>query len=150
MATASASVVFVFVYAVLAIVLVPAASYSGLLTTGILSLFVGGLVAGYVFAGKIREESRVRSIAKIAVLVTFVTIFLSLMLYSTVGHFNALVDEDLQKMYSTGSWTNTDWFSYESMVLYLNTGLDAVFGLVFGFIGLYLGSMRKPSARVKE
>jgi hypothetical protein len=147
MATASASVVFVFVYAVLAIVLVPAASYSGLLTTGILSLFVGGLVAGYVFAGNIREESRVRSIAKIAVLVTFVTIFLSLMLYSTVGHFNALVDEDLQKMYSTGSWTNIDWFSSESMVLYLNTGLDAVFGLVFGFIGLFVGSMRKPSAK---
>jgi hypothetical protein len=147
MATASASVVFVFVYAVLAIVLVPAASYSGLLTTGILSLFVGSLVAGYVFAGKIREESRMRSIAKIAVLVTFVTIFLSMMLYSTVGHFNALVDEDLQKMYSTGSWTNMDWFSYESMFLYLNTALDGALGLMLGLIGLYLGSMRKPSAK---
>jgi hypothetical protein len=147
MATASASVVFVFVFAVLAIVLVPAASYSGLLTTGGLSLFVGGLVAGYVFAGKIREESRMRSIAKIAVLITLVSILFGLMLYSTVGHFNALVDEDLQKMYSTGSWTNMDWFSYESMVLYINTGLNGVFGLVFGFIGLYLGSMRRASSK---
>ena len=83
----------------------------------------------------------------IVVLFTVVAIFVSLMLYSAIGHYNAVVDENLQKMYSTGSWTNTDWFSYESMVLYLNTGLNAVIGLVLGFIGLYLGSMRKPSAK---
>jgi hypothetical protein len=149
-ATASGSVIFVFVYAVLSLVLVPAGSYSGLLATGIVSLLVSGLVVGYVFAEKIREESRMRSIGEIVVLVTFVVIVFSMMLYSTVEHYNPLVHEDLVKMFSTGSWANIDWFSYESMVLYLNTGLNAAMGLVLVFIGLYLGSMRKPSAKTKE
>lgn len=91
-----------------------------------------------------------RSIGKIVVLFTAVSIFISLMLYSAVGHYNALADETLQKMFSTGSWTNTDWFTFETMYLYLNTALNAVFDLVLGFIGLYLGSMRKPSAKTKE
>jgi hypothetical protein len=147
MATASVSVIFVLLFAVLSLVLVPAGSYLGLLVTGIVSILVASLVVGYVFAEEIREEPRMRSIAKIVVLFTVVSIFVSLMLYSALGHYNALVDENLQKMYSTGSWTNTDWFSYESMVLYLNTGLNAVIGLVLGFIGLYLGSMRNPSAK---
>jgi hypothetical protein len=36
------------------------------------------------------------------------------------------------------------------MLLGLEDALFAVYGLVFGFIGLYLGSMRKPSAKTKE
>jgi hypothetical protein len=39
----------------------------------------------------------------------------------------------------------TDWFYYEAMVLAANTALNGVLALVFGFIGLYAGSMlRKP------
>ncbi len=72
------------------------------------------------------------------------------MLYSGVGHYNAVADEALQKMFSTGSWTNMDWFTFETMYLYVNTALNAVFDLVLVFIGLYLGSMRKPSAKTKE
>lgn len=56
MARASAFVIFVLLFPVLGLVLVPAGSYPGLLATGSVSLFVGGLVAGYVFAEKIREE----------------------------------------------------------------------------------------------
>lgn len=145
MATASAYVIFALLFAVLGLVLVPAGSYPGLLATGSMSIFVGGLAAGYVFAEKIREGSRMRSIVKIVVLFTVAGIFTSLMLYGAIGHYNAVVDETLQKMFSTGSWTNSDWFTFETMYLYFNTALNAVFDLVLVFIGLYLGSMlRKP------
>jgi hypothetical protein len=69
MATATASVVYALLRAVIGLAL--AASYSGTLATGITSFLFGGLVAGYVFAGKIREDSRMRSIAKIIVLFLF-------------------------------------------------------------------------------
>jgi ABC-type transport system involved in multi-copper enzyme maturation permease subunit len=150
MATVSGFVIFFFVFAVLGLVLVPAASYSGLLANGSVSFLVSGLVVGYVFAGKIREESRMRSIAKIVVLVTFVVIIVTLMVYSTVESYHALVDENLPKMYNTSSWTTTDWYSYETWYLYLTTAFNAVIGLVLVSIGLYLGSMRKPSAKTKE
>jgi hypothetical protein len=144
MATASASVIDVLLFAVLGLVLVPAGSYSGLLVAGSVSGLVASLVVGYVFAEQIREESRMRSVAEIVVLFTVVIIFVSLMLYGAIGHYNALVDENLQKMYSIGSWTNTDWYSYEVMSLYLSTALNCVILLVLGFIGLYAGSMLKP------
>jgi NOL1/NOP2/fmu family ribosome biogenesis protein len=53
-------------------------------------------------------------------------------------------------MYHTSLWTNTDWFAYEEMILHIETTLPVVFALVFGFIGLYLGSMHKPSVKTKE
>jgi hypothetical protein len=150
MATVAGSVIFSFVFAVLGLVLVPAGSYSGLLAASVVSFLVSGLVVGYVFADQIREESRMRSIGKIVVLVTFVVFIVSLMIYSTVGHYHDLVKENLQKIYDTTSWTNTDWYSYETMYLYFSTALDAAIGLVLVFIGTYLGSMRTPSAKTKE
>jgi hypothetical protein len=53
-------------------------------------------------------------------------------------------------MYSTSSWTNTDWFAHEEMALHALNVVPVVYALVFNFIGLYLGSMRKPSAKTKE
>jgi hypothetical protein len=36
------------------------------------------------------------------------------------------------------------------MMLIIGVALFNVFALVFGFIGLYVGSMLKPSAKTKE
>jgi hypothetical protein len=73
--------------------------------------------------------------------------------YSAVEHFGPLIDQHLNSTYSTtttSSWTNTDWFAYEMTMLRIYTILPVIYVLVFGFIGLYLGSMRKPSAKTQR
>ena len=109
-----------------------------------MSLLVAGIVVGYVFGGKITEESsRIRSIGKIAVLLAVWTIFVSMIMYGSVGHYNAFVDEGLQSSFSTSSWTTGDWFYFEALVLIVNTALNGVLTLALGFVGLYAGSMMK-------
>jgi hypothetical protein len=55
----------------------------------------------------------------------------------------------LDSMFSTttvNGWSNLDMMVAVSIVYAMN----AVFALVFGAIGLYVGSMRKPYAKTKE
>jgi phosphoglycerol transferase MdoB-like AlkP superfamily enzyme len=148
---ASLAVVFILVDSVLGIALVPMNSYWGLDVTSIVSFLVSALIVGYVFADKIREESRMVSIGKVVVLSAVVIFFAARISYAAIGpHFSALIDENLRNMYSTSSWTNTDWFAHEEMALHVLNVVPVVYALVFNFIGLYLGSMRKPSAKTKE
>ena len=149
-AVASSVVVCLIVDTVLQMALIPMNSFWGLNIATILSLLVSGLTVGYVFAGKIREESRMTSIAKIALLSAVVLLFAAMAGYGTLYHFGPRTDETLQNTYHTNSWTNTDWVAYEEMMLHIETTLPVVFGLVFGFIGLYFGSMLKPSPKTKE
>jgi hypothetical protein len=84
-------------------------------------------VVGYVFAGKIREESRMRSIGKIVVLFTVLvmlvySVYFSYMSYTITGHISASV---------------------------VDTVAIAVFTALLVFVGLYLGSIRKPSTNTK-
>ena len=114
------------------------------------SLLVAASIVGYVFAGKIREDSRMTSIGKIVVIVGFVTIFLAMMSYAAISpHYTARVDEEFRNATSTSSWTNADWFANESMALWYNVGINVLEVLALSFVGLYLGSIRKP-AKTKE
>jgi hypothetical protein len=149
-AVASLSVAFFLIDTVLSFALIPMNSAWGGYVADIVSFLVSSLVVGYVFAGKIREESKMASIGKVVVLFAVVTMFFIMIWAAVIGHYNAMIDENLQNMYHTSSWTNSEWVSYETMMLFLVTALYIVFTLVFGFIGLYLGSMRKPSAKTKE
>jgi hypothetical protein len=149
-AVASLALVFILVMSVLSIALVPMNSASGVDVTSIVSVLVSALIVGYVFAGKIREESRMMSIGKIAVLSVVVVVFVVMMVFGAVGYYNAVVDDYLRNTYSTGSWTNHDWFAYGVMKLFEDTALFTVSALALGFVGLYLGSIRKPSAKTKE
>jgi hypothetical protein len=150
-AVASLAVVDLLVASVLNLALVPMSPILGVDVAAVVSFLVSGLVVGYVFAGKIREESRMVSIAKVAVLGAVLVMFVALIGCGATGHYSNMVDENLKNTYSTwSSWTNTDWFAYEHMALLELTAVLAVFGLVFGFIGLYVGSMRKPSVKTKE
>jgi uncharacterized membrane-anchored protein YitT (DUF2179 family) len=147
---ASLTVAFTLFDCLLNLVLIPANTYWGGMVAVIVSVLVSGLVVGYVFAGKIQEESKKGSIGKIVVLFAVVMMFLVMMVYGAVGHYSLEVDDALRGMYSTGSWTNADWAMYELMALILDSALFTVYALVFGFIGLYVGSMRKSSAKTKE
>ena len=131
--------------------LIPATSSEwGAMAAVIVSILLSGLVAGYFFAGKIREESRTASIGKVVILFTAVFGLLIMIVYGAIYHYGALADETLSSMYNASGWTNTNWFAYEIMGLTVDTALFVVFALIFGFIGLYLGSMRKPPAKTKE
>jgi hypothetical protein len=138
---------------VLYFALVPMNPAWGGYVADIVAFLVSGLVVGYVFAGKIREESRMASIGKVVVLFAVVTMFVIMIWGADIGHFNARVDENLTNMYgktTTRSWANSVWVAYESMMLNMVVALYIVLALVLGFIGVYLGSMLKPSGKTKE
>jgi hypothetical protein len=153
-AVASLIVAFSLFDCVLNFALIPMNTYWGGMVAVIVSILVSALIVGYVFAGKIQEESKRASIGKVVVLFAVVIGLQLGIIYAAIGpHYSAMVDDHLTSMYTkttTSSWTNTDWFAYELMALIMDTALFIVFALVFGFIGLYVGSMRKPSAKTKE
>jgi glycopeptide antibiotics resistance protein len=89
------------------------------------SPLIAAVVVGYVFAGKIREESRMMSIGKIVVLFT---VLVELVYYIYYMYF-------------------TIWHTGPSSV---DTVAIAVVTALLGFVGLYVGSMRKLSAKTKK
>jgi hypothetical protein len=139
--------IFIFLGFLLNLVLIPVNTSWGGEVSVMVSVLISALIVGYVFAGKIREESRIASIGKIIVLFATLMVLVIMMVYATLPYFGTVLNDTLSNTYSTGSWTHTDWFSYELMFLTIELALFAAFGLVFGFIGLYIGSMRKPSAK---
>ena len=148
---ASLFLVMWLVNALLNFVLIPASTSYGGDVAYMLSVLVSGLVVGYIFAGKLREESRMASIGKVLVLLAVLMIFAVVITGVATKHWTLWADEELQNMYDTSSWTtNAVWFWYEMMLTMTVTALYAVYTLVFGFIGLYFGSMWKPSAKTKE
>jgi hypothetical protein len=151
-AVASMTVVLWLVDTVLSFALVPMNPAWGGYVADVVSALVSPLIVGYVFAGKIREESRMASICKLVVLFAVATMLIIMIWGADIGHYNAMVDENLTNTYgktTTSSWTNSVWVAYESMMLNMVVALYIVIALVFGFIGLYLGSMRKPSTKIK-
>jgi hypothetical protein len=148
---ASLTVAFILFDCVLNLALIPATgSDYGAMVAVIVSILLSGLVVGYVFAGKIQEESRRASIGKVVVLFAAVFGLLIMIVYGAIYHYGYYADENLSNMYNTTGWTNTNWFAYEIMGLTIGTAVFVAFALVFSFIGLYAGSMRKPSAKTKE
>ena len=148
-AVASLLLVAWLVNAVLNFAFIPMSTSFGGDLAFILSALVSAIIVGYVFAGKIREESRMASIGKVVVLSAVVMMLIVWATGGATAHYSVWVDENLQKMYNTASWANVDWFWFEMTLTMAITAVYGVFTLVFGFIGLYVGSMRKPSAKTK-
>jgi hypothetical protein len=148
-AVASFSVVFLLIWVVLE--QLPINIPMEYQTDQVVSLLVSALIVGYVFTGKIREESRMVSIGKIVILSAFVMMFLAVMSFAAVApHYTNDVDQVFNSTFTTTSWTNATWFANSELALVYNTGVRVLYVLLFSFIGLYLGSMRKPSAKTKQ
>jgi hypothetical protein len=106
----------------------------------IIAFLVTPLIIGYVFALKIQDESRIRTIGSIVVLSTF-TLMLFLLVWIANPIASPWVKDSLENLFNTIGWTNYDWSAY----LALAVTLEVVLALVLSFIGLYAGSMlRKP------
>lgn len=148
-AVALLTVIATFLLLGFGIVLIPLSTYYGPDLASILAILAGSLIVGYVFAGKIREDSRLSSVGKILILYVALLLVTVLVEYAAIGHSRAAIDDMLRSTYSTGSWTNTDWFAYEELWIAYSAALSAAVGLVCGFVGLLIGSGRKPSAAVR-
>lgn len=143
-AVASLAVVYMLLDFVLLAVVINVNSYWAPDIATAVSVLVASLIVGYVFAGKIKEESRIGAIGRIVVLFTVVSTFYTMALF-TNPYGGAIIEEILESMFSTSGWTTMDWVVYSQLLMVMIVALNVVFDLVFGFIGLYAGSMlRKP------
>ena len=142
-AVATLVVVSLLLESVLLLAFVPAMSHSGIDVAGILSTLVGSLVVGYLFALKIQEESRIRSVASIVVLFALVVAFATMAISANPLASPAIKDAT-NSVFSTSGWTNYDWFDS----VFVLVAINIVFALVFGFIGVYAGSMLKKPKKV--
>jgi hypothetical protein len=147
-AAASLTVINIMLTSLLMGILLPVISTGGKDVAIIGGILLSSLIVGYMFASKIQEESRRRAIGSIVVLFALANVILVMALFANQLVSPALRDI-LDSMFSTttvNGWSNLDMMVAVSFVYAMN----AVFALVFGSIGLYLGSMRKPSAKTKE
>jgi len=146
MAVASIGVISGVIWFVLGAALIPSVgSYLGMNSAGIISMLIAPLVVGYVLAGKIQEESRIRAVGKISVLSAWVIAFFVVISAAANPYYKDWIDETLRSMYATNAWTTMDWYVYGQLALMTIVVLNVVLDLILTFIGLYVGSMlRKP------
>jgi hypothetical protein len=143
-AAVSLSVIYILLEFVLLAVFVQVSTVWGVDVALILSILVASLIVGYVFAEKIQEDSRKGAISRIVVFFTLVLAFYAMTSY-TNPYTSAGITEALESMFSTGGWTTLDWASYSAFLMEMIVAMYVVYALVFGFIGLYVGSiLRKP------
>ena len=113
----------------------------------IIAVLVSSLVVGYVFALKIREDSRIKATGVIDVLSTFTwTLFYLVWICNQYG--GAWFAESLNDLFKpTSGWTTYEYSAYSGLAV----SVVVIVGFVVIFIGLYAGSMlREPSAKTKE
>jgi hypothetical protein len=142
MATASNFIIYWLLYALL--IVVTLSFVWGVYVATYVSPLLSAIAVGYIFAGKIREESRIRSVGKIVALTVVLVILVYYISYD-IGHTGTFIDESLRNTFSTGSWTTMDWCRYETMYTIVNTATVAIFVALLSFTGLYVGSvLKKP------
>jgi hypothetical protein len=135
LAVALMAVIFVLLYSVFIIALIPSMySYTGQDVRALIAMLVAGLLVGFLFAGKMQEESKIRAVGKIAVMFAFVTLLIMLMGFFGSSYYIAWTKETLQG----------------KLVTVFNLAINVVLALVLGFIGLYAGSMLRKPKKTEE
>jgi hypothetical protein len=144
-AVAVLAVIMILVHFPLMIVLVPALGYYwGINVSAIVSILLSALIGGYIFAGKIWEESRIEAIAKITVLAALLMAFSVVMETAATADWTAWVKKEYT---GTPPSSAFEWYAVEGMFLASQVFLNVVIVLVLGFVGLYVGSMFKRPAK---
>jgi len=129
-------------------VFVPAlGSYWGPYVSWAVSNLLSALIVGYIFAGKIWEEARVESIARMTVLAAALMIFYLISLPS-FADWAPTVKEAYQAEHPGATLSPREWLTVEGTTLAETIFIDIVIVLAFGLVGLYVGSMlRRPSGK---
>ena len=143
-AVASLVVVYILLFFVLFGVMITVDTTFGPDIATIISVLMASLIVGYVFAGKIKENSKRGAIGRIVVLSTVVLTVFTMALF-TNPYVGTVIEQEMEKVFSTSGWTTLDWLAYSQLLLLMILALNVVFYLIIGFVGLYAGSMlRKP------
>jgi len=146
-AVASSAVIMVLIHFPLMIALIPAlGSYWGINVSAIISVLLSALIVGYVFAGKIWEESRMEAIAKIVVLAAVLMAF-DVVIGNAAMEWTPVVREAYLEANPGASLSPFEWYVVEGVYLGSQVFLNVVIVLALGFIGLYVGSMFKRPAK---
>jgi hypothetical protein len=126
------AVIFLLLYSILIITKIPSMnSYTGQDVRALIAVLVAGLLVGFLFAGKIQEESKIRAVGKIAVMFAFVILLILLIGLFGSSYYSVWSKETLQG----------------KLVTVFNSAITVFLALVLGFIGLYAGSMLRKSKK---
>jgi len=149
MCVASMAVIFALITYPLEMVWFSGLGISGMSIWGymvnmVVSIFLSGLISGYIFAGKIWEARR-EAITKIAVLWAALVMLFAVMAPASIADYGSLIKEEYLAANPGATLSTSEWVTWEYMYLDMFTFLMVGFSLVLGLIGLYVGSMlRKP------
>jgi hypothetical protein len=148
MAAASAMVIFVLVGVPLHLALVsPLGYYWGDIVGMIIAILISAVIVGYVFAGKIWEEHRMRAVGQIAILAAVLMGFAVIMETAALPHWGAWMKARYEADNPGVNVAETDWYYIEGIVLGLEVFIDVVLVLLLGFVGVFVGSMFKKTVK---
>jgi len=119
--------------------------YNAFEVSGFIVFILGPIITGYIYAKQIREENRTKTILKIAVLVAFIAMFMTLADDAAV-EWAPYYKAEYLKTHPTAQPTAFEWYNIQLAALTMEGFAAAAAMLVFTFIGLYIGSMlKKPT-----
>jgi hypothetical protein len=145
MAVATSIVIISLLVVPLDMVLFPLLGFDLLIVSRSVSVLIAGLIVGYIFAGKM-AEARITSIGKILVLGSVIMIFVVLNL-TTFGDWTVATKEAYQEANPGTTLSTAEWVTVENMAAFQVIFFNLVVLLVFGFIGLYVGSILRKSSK---
>lgn len=111
----------------------------------LIAVLIAALITGLIFARKLAEE-RIVSIAKIMVLAAVLIMFLELGLLIAGDGLAAFKDIYLEANPGT-TWTNIQWATLMDIYAVQQISLYIVIMNAIGFIGVYIGSMLRKTAK---
>jgi len=140
-------VIIIFLFFPLGLVLTAALGNIGFELGAFVSAFLSTIIVGYIYAQKIWEENRTKTIAQIAILFTVLIMFMGTIESAATADWTPKIKEEYMKSNPTATPSTSDWYYIEKFFLTLENFIVVVLVLAITFIGLYIGSMLKKPAK---
>jgi len=145
-AIASLTIILILFFP-LGLVLTAALGNAGFELGAFVSAFLSTIIVGYIYAQKIWEENRTKTIAQIAVLFTVLIMFMGTMESAATADWTPKIKEEYMKANPVATPSASDWYYIEKFFLTLQNFLVVVLVLALSFIGLYIGTMLKKTTK---
>ncbi len=121
-------------------------AYNAFEISGFIVFILGPIITGYIYAKQIKEENRMKTILKIAVLVAFIAMFMVLLDDAAV-EWAPYYKAEYLKANPTATPTEFEWYNIQLAALSMEVFITVALMLAFTFIGLYIGSMLKKTTK---
>jgi hypothetical protein len=106
----------------------------------LVSVLLGGLLVGYVFAGK-TDGGRKEVLVKISIFFTVLMLFSIVLNNAVLGeYFTNWVQETYMESNPTASLTTFEWFLIGGLFIGSQMFMNAIILFVFSLLGLFVGS----------